>query len=795
MHFFRSKQSEGEPPKEATGELPKEATGGEAERRPPPSSTPSLRCPPRPLPTSGPYASSEQHLWDELRRIDFLIRAQTVRWRLTIGASKPPQLWGMVHVTDAEVEAYLQTEFMPPDCLPAELVEALKEYWTAADLLDRNVRRRIEATPAEMILRLERLRLLCGLSDLERDIILVCLLPELDGRYRRLLGYLQDDVSRSNPTVELVLQIVCPVVSAIEVGLRCFEPTAPLIKEHLLMLGGDESLPMRSIRVDRHIVNYVLGSSGFDARLPLAFDRLKRVGWDQLIVEPELLERLQSFSTWWQQQSDRSAPRATLFLHGPVGSGRLAAAQAICSAGETELLVIDAGLALRSPHPFEQLVDLAHREANLRRAALYWFHCEALLDANRPPHLWEYLVAASRTARGLVFFGSNTSWEPAGQFCERLYQRLEFPLPEYKLRRRLWEAHLPDSGEFDAAADRATLVEQLANGFQLTEGQILNVLDTARELAFQHDPQHALISVADLYEGCRRQSSRQLITFARRIESRTDLSFDDLILPEPNRRQLRELRARIRHRSRVYTGFGFEQRLSLGKGLIALFTGSSGTGKTMAAELLAREQGVDLYKVDLSAVVSKYVGETEKNLSRVFAEAEDANAIIFFDEADALFGKRGEVKEAQDRWANMEVNYLLQRVEEYAGVVILASNLRQNIDEAFMRRIHVVVEFPFPEANARFHILTGLFPVGVMRPAAPELRLLSDRFKLAGGSLKNIVLDGAFRALSENGRHQPTLTLRHLVNGAAREYQKLGKPITRSEFGEDFFQWVEQDIL
>ncbi len=359
------------------------------------------------------------------------------------------------------------------------------------------------------------------------------------------------------------------------------------------------------------------------------------------------------------------------------------------------------------------------------------------------------------------------------------------------MRRRLWEAHLPSQEQFhDAKVNRADLAEQLANGFQLTEGQILDALDTARELSFE-----AQFTVGDLYEGCRRQSSRRLITFARRIEPRSDLTFDDLILPEPNRRQLKELRARISHRSRVYAGLGFERRLTLGKGLIALFTGSSGTGKTMAAELLAREQGVDLYKVDLSAVVSKYVGETEKNLRRVFDEAEDANAIIFFDEADALFGKRGEVKEAQDRWANMEVNYLLQRIEEYAGVVVLASNLRQNIDDAFMRRIHVIVEFPFPEAEARFRILGGLFPFGVQPPDPTELHALTDRFKLSGGSFKNIVLDAAFRALANANGQKPVLTLRWLVDGVAREYQKLGRPLTRTEFGEEFFKWVETDIL
>src|SRR5262249_54793120 len=207
------------------------------------------------------------------------------------------------------------------------------------------------------------------------------------------------------------------------------------------------------------------------------------------------------------------------------------------------------------------------------------------------------------------------------------------------------------------------------------------------------------------------------------------------------------------------------------------------------------EQGVDLYKVDLSAVVSKWVGETEKNLSRVFAEAEDTNAMIFFDEADALFGKRGEVKEAQDRWANMETNYLLQRVEEYAGVVILPSNLRQNIDEAFVRRIHVIVEFPFPDAAARARILATLFPRSVGKPRPDELAMLAERFPLAGGGLKNVVLDATFRAIAEGREGSPGVGGRHLRAAMAREYQKGGKPITKGEFGTDFHRWVEEDIL
>lgn len=739
-----------------------------------------------------PYTSSDEHLWEELRRIDLLIRAQTIRWRTTIASTKPEQLWGMVHVTDAEVDAYLESHFVPPGYLPASLVDTLKPYWHEAHEQRHTIRERVAATPVETTLRLERLTSRCGLSNLERNILLLCLLPEVDGRYRRLLGYLQDDVSRTNPTVELVLQILSPVMNRLETGRSCFAPESKLIKQHLLIPIGDDALPMRSVRVDTDVVDYLLGTGKIDGRVAAVAFPVGPLSWNELILEPELLERLQAFASWWQQLS--SPAGATLFLHGPSGVGRLRAAQAICATAGSPLLVVNATKVARATHSLEELIDLVYREANLRGSSIYWSNCEVLLDANMPAQFWEYLIDASRNFNGLVFLESTAHWEPAGEFHEHVYQRLDFPPPAYHMRRLLWETHLPGDAELlEPLHDRAALAEQLANGFQLTRGQVLSVLDTARELAFQRNPQHPLIAFNDLYEGCRRQSYRQLVTFARRIEPRTELTFADLIMPEPNRRQLLELRARIRHRSQVYTELGFECRLSLGKGLIALFTGSSGTGKTMAAELLAREQGVDLYKVDLSAVVSKYVGETEKNLSRVFAEAEDANAIIFFDEADALFGKRGEVKEAQDRWANMEVNYLLQRVEEYAGVVILASNLRQNIDEAFMRRIHVIVEFPFPEASARLRILRGLFPKGLGHPVDDELQSISDRFKLSGGSLKNIVLDAAFRALSENGhQQQPDLSLRHIVLGTAREYQKLGKPITRSEFGDDFFKWVEE---
>ncbi len=751
---------------------------------------------------SAPYHSSIEHLWDELARIDQLVRAQVIRWLHLIGKSKPQHLWGMVHVTDAEVATYLNSSFIPPDTLPAELEQALVPYWHAADRLARAIKVRKAHTPSLLSLRLERVQYLFSLSDLERDILLLCLLPELDGRYRRLFGYLQDDASRLRPTVELALEILHPVAPQPMPGRAAFDAQSPLLAHHLLGPGStsqsDEPLPIRSIRIDDRIAAYLLGSEQLDGRLNgILREADQPIAWEQLITDPERLARLKTLAAWWQDLRRDPTAGATLFLQGPYGSGRLRSANAFCTAVSMPLLIADVAAALRSPSGYETNIDLCYREASLRGAALYWSQGELLLEADQSSHRWDYLVTAAERFQGLSFLASHISWDPSGRFHDRPFVRLGFPVPGYELRRRLWATYLPPAQAFtDTGLDRGMLVELLANSFQLTEGQIDDALATARELALQRDPQRPRITSEDLHDGCRRQSGRRLITFARRVEPRTELTFADLILPESNRRQLDELRQRIRHRSQVLSGLGFEHRLTLGKGMIVLFTGSSGTGKTMAAELLAREQGVDLYKIDLSAVVSKYVGETEKNLSRVFAEAEDSNAIIFFDEADALFGKRGEVKEARDRWANMEVNFLLQRVEEYAGVVILATNLRQNIDEAFMRRIHVIVEFPFPEEEARYRIWLGMFPAGLVRPADESMRALVKRFRLAGGNIRNIVLDAAFRALADaEPGQQPTMTLRHLVLATAREYQKLGKPITKGEFGEEFYEWIMTDIL
>ena len=318
----------------------------------------------------------------------------------------------------------------------------------------------------------------------------------------------------------------------------------------------------------------------------------------------------------------------------------------------------------------------------------------------------------------------------------------------------------------------------LATKFRFTAGQISDAAATARNLARWRDPEAGQLTLDDLHVACRLQSNRKLGTLARKITP--FYAWDDIVLPADRLQQLREICNQVKHRSQVYDAWGFDRKLSMGKGLNVLFSGPSGTGKTMAAEIMAGELGLDLYKIDLSTVVSKYIGETEKNLARIFEEAETSNAILFFDEADALFGRRSEVRDSHDRYANIEISYLLQRMEEYDGMAILATNLHKNMDEAFVRRMHFTVEFPFPDAANRLRIWEKIWPAETPRNPNLDPAFMARRFELAGGSIRNIALAAAFLA-ADDGQ---VVDIGHVIRATQREYQKMGKIVMDGEFGE-----------
>jgi AAA+ superfamily predicted ATPase len=734
-------------------------------------------------PATGAYAASGAHLRDELARVDLLIRAQVVQWRMTIGAHKPEDLWGMVHVTEAEIVHYLAANVAPPDLVPKQVLEAIAPFRFAERDLAARIDDAVDRTPPDVDLRVRRLARTFGLNDpVERDLVLLCLLADLDVRYRRIYGYLQDDASRAHPSVEILSQIVLCKAGSMEAAHELLLPSRPLIRNRLLEPGGLEGPSSRYFRVDDRIVSFLLGSEEPDVRLDQILSFLPAESWDAVVVSPELLAQLRSFAVGARGKA------AQAILRGPHGSGKGKAACAIAAQQGRALIGFNADAALRRQR-WEESVDLGFREARLLGAAIYVHSVERLFEDDQPRHLWDYLLDAAKAFDGLVIFAASAALD----FSERRDPQsldFDFPVPNYELRSRIWRAALAGRR---LAVDPDAIVPTLAGAFQITNGQVSDAVAVAMAAASQRSCADPQISADDLYAACRRQAGRRLVGFARRIEPTRHLTLDDVILSKANKAQVRELLDRIRLRGRVEKELNLQRKLALGQGLVVLLAGAPGTGKTLTAELIANQQGVDLYKVDVSAIVSKWVGQTEKNLGRIFSEAEDSDALLFFDECESLFGQRGETaSEASGRWANLQVNYLLSRIEEYSGIVVLATNLRKNIDDAFIRRIHVIIDFSTPDDAMRLEIWNRVLPAAASYVAEADLQRIATRFALTGGNIRNAVIDAAFRALAGGSEK---IGLRDLVDAIGREYQKVGKPITQGEFGAEFYSWVLADIL
>jgi AAA+ superfamily predicted ATPase len=396
------------------------------------------------------------------------------------------------------------------------------------------------------------------------------------------------------------------------------------------------------------------------------------------------------------------------------------------------------------------------------------------------PAMLRSLEAAWRRVQdypGLIVVPSKDPPPPAWSIEGRHTMPLPIDMPGFGERVWLLEVMLGDAPGVPDQEDITTL----ANRYRMNRLQLQQSVAFARDRAWARGDGgvDAPLSFEDLVSGARAQFSRDIGALAKRHTPR--FGFDELVLPEKEKAHLTELIAFVERRGTVYEDWGFRQKFSRGTGAKALFFGRSGTGKTMAAEVIAKHLSLDLFKVDLSSIVSKWVGETEKNLATVFDRAEEAQAVLLFDEADALFGQRTSVGSAVDRYANLETNYLLQRIEEYDGIAILSSNFKQNIDEAFTRRFHFILEFPFPDRASREEIWSRAVPHEAPLADNVDFEFLADRFKFTGGNIKNTILRAAFLAASERS---PEIRMRHLVRAVFREYQNLERDPSRREFGD-----------
>jgi len=455
-----------------------------------------------------------------------------------------------------------------------------------------------------------------------------------------------------------------------------------------------------------------------------------------------------------------------LLLTGEDTLSQLMAARQLAGAGGRALLTLDLAAAERSGLPAEAGLQLFLRDALLTGALPHIVNWDICLLDNRPPAALLNQLAAHP---GAVIIAGKATWRTRTTTPRRHLRRLAFPLPAYEQRQALLRHFLRlILSEEEIPSSKALRLPALAGQFELSSEQIQDLVTTAADSARQEG---TALSSQHLFAAARLHSNPRLATMASKLIPRYD--WDDLVLPEEQLEMLRELVNTVTHRTQVLEGWRVGDKLASSAGVTVLFVGPPGTGKTMAAEVIAGELELDLYRIDLSGVVSKYIGETEKNLEKIFSEAESSNAILFFDEADAIFGKRSEVKDAHDRYANIEISYLLQRMETYNGVTILASNLGSNLDDAFMRRLQYGITFPFPEQGQRLQIWQSLFPPTLPRQADLDLERLARRFNLAGGNIRNIIVNAAYLAAGDG----QIVTMQHLLHATKREMQKMGRMI------------------
>ncbi len=714
------------------------------------------------------YGENYDHLADELRKLDLLIQLQAMAFRLKTQALQETAVSQQMYISHEQVD-WLLSQDGSLETEPPELIEVRKRLEILQSEIDAKATKSMEHG---VFLALPQLANLFALSPFELQTVIICLAPELQRKYDKLYAYLQDDITRKKPSVDLMLDLLCDTQADRWKARTLLSEHAPLFRAGILHVSDDPQSPSgssdiaRFLKLDQRITNFLLGNNSIDGRLngiAQLCQPLKKM--DQVPVDSMIKTRLLNLTRhhFSDQKGDRK--RLVLYFHGPYGVGKRDLALGICGQLNCPLLCLDMELLLGNKSDLETVLRLAFREGLLLQAAIYLNNVDGLLEVDDKAKALQKKMAKVIAVYGwLIFLAGEKPWSPKGVFEHLMFQAVQLPVPDVPLRETAWKKGMENL----APLTEITWNRQLASQFRLTPGQIRDAVDFVTNRLAMSDGQKG-ITLADLYAACRNQSNQKLEELAIKIE--THYSWEDIVLPENKVAQLKEICNQVKHRYRVFGEWGFDQKLSYGKGLSVLFSGPPGTGKTMAAEVITHELQLDLYKIDLSAVVSKYIGETEKNLSRIFHEAETSNAILFFDEADALFGKRTEVSDAHDRYANIETSYLLQKMEEYEGVVILATNLRENMDEAFTRRIRFIVEFPFPDEASRLRIWETHFPKEAPISDRIDYEFLSRQFQIAGGNIKNIVLNSAFLAAGNSG----IIDMEHILHSAKREFEKIGK--------------------
>lgn len=628
-----------------------------------------------------------------------------------------------------EVDGYLHNADVP----------ALEREWTSQTPAMVDLYEAIRETEAilwnDNNSRLFKLIDTFGLNTLETDILHLCLAGAFDQNLGRVFAYMQDHSGRAYITESLVARLFG---HGEYLMLNAASPlkTWGLVTETIPSPGE----PAR-LECDPFIKNWILGQDGIDETL-LAFASFQPVK-KPLFEWP--VKKALDFITRMRDNSEQKKLR--IFVSGSEGSGRRSFAAIVSAQAGCALLSINSDRI--AENRWQQAYTNAQRQALLTSSAVAWYGSnilERFWPQNIPPCELQFVTGEA-----------DNFIQPDTRFVDL---RIELPVISFEERKRLWQQFVPLSAGWPKAE-----LEEMIRRHQADIGQIVSI------------GQKMTGNITEAYEALKSHAAHRLGSLAQRIAS--DFTWDDLVVPAQVKEEIGDLTFEARERNQFWEQAAAKRLFPQGKSLVALFTGSPGTGKTMAAQVIASTLKLDLFRVDLSTVVSKYIGESAKNIERILSRAATMDIVLFFDEADALFGKRTEVKDAHDRYANTDTNYLLQAIEQYPGIIILASNKKSNIDHGFMRRFRYIVDFPKPDAAQRFQlwkkILMELAGEEVVADLNDDLDHLAENIDVTGAQIKLSVLSALFMAR----RDKTKINLSHLLSGLERELVKEGRGLGR----------------
>ena len=646
----------------------------------------------------------------------------------------------------------------------SELIEILwQEKQVYAAMRQKAVRSAAEHTiiPMEYLFRIQRA------DDFLCHCAAMALAPELDGGIGELYAKIPENHGKTRPTVELC---ICLYSVDPERRIGCMRNVFEEKEAFAFFFGREVRWGSQTeLRLDTRILQFIFSPESEPEPLR-AFCRLyhgSEIEETPMVVREELSDRLAAFLT------EDPKEKRILYLYGGPGSGRRSLIQHTCRKNRRFCLEADAGKMAECE--LEKRLDELVRETLIRRAVLCVRNFQSLFQEDDSCQAL-YVIRRLLQELPLVILIADRKWMYGREDFPAPFTELELTAPDIGERVNLWkEAFRRYPGaQPDSFLGEERKVEMLAGKFAFQPGQIMDAAGEAVRMAWWKGKK---VDEEALYQACRHQVSHRLGEKATLIQP--SYGWEDLILPPEHKQVLRNACNQIEYAHQVYGTWGFSTKMAYGRGVSMLFYGPPGTGKTMGAQVLARELHLELYKADLSCVMSKYIGETEKNLGEIFEEVKKSQSILFFDEADALFGKRSEVKDAQDKYANAETAYLLQKMEEYEGIVILATNYMQNFDEAFKRRIRFMIEFPLPDAGRRRQIWQRVYPKETPVSEEVDFDFLADQFELSGSSIKNIAVSAAFRAAAAGTE----IEMGQILDCLREEMKKSGKNLQKEDFG------------